>query len=259
MPATPENASGISLIGWLRIAGRLSAMALLLLACLLFRTAWQLFRVHDNPWPRRFLAGIARLAGVRITIAGEPARHGAIFIANHVSWIDIPALAGASGTAFVAHDGLASIALLRWLCAMNDTVFVARHDRSSVASQVAQVRAAIRDTGALTIFPEGTTSDGTALLPFKSALLSAIDPAPDGIAVQPVLLDYGREAAAIAWVGEESGVDNFLKILSRRAPVELTVRFLPPLSGDALASRKAMASSARESIAGAMGRMTSDP
>lgn len=251
MPGAPDNASGISLTGWLRIAGRITAMALLLLACIVLRTIW--LAARENPWPRRFLAGIAWLAGVRITIAGQPAGRGAIFIANHVSWIDIPALAGASGTAFVAHDGLASIATLRWLCEMNDTVFIARHDRGSVAGQVAQVRAAIRDSGALTIFPEGTTSDGTALLPFKSALLSAIDPPPQGIAVQPVLLDYNREAAAIAWIGEESGVDNFLKILARRDPVRLTVHFLPPLAGTALANRKTMALAARNAIAGAMG------
>ena len=166
--------------------------------------------------------------------------------------MDIPAIATATGSAFVGHDGLASMPLLRWLCAMNDTVFVARHDRASVARQVEQVRAAIRDTGALTIFPEGTTSDGTGLLPFKSSLLSALDPVPDGVAIQPVLLDYGSEAASLAWVGEEHGLDNFLRILARRRPVALTVRFLPPLTGAALASRKTIAASARAELLGAL-------
>ena len=255
MPSTPENASRISAIGWLRIAGRLAVMALWLLACIVLRSAWRIARAADNPWPRRFLAGIAALAGVRIATTGQPAAGGVIFLANHVSWIDIPALAGASGTAFVAHDGLASVPLLRWLCEMNDTVFIARHDRASVARQVAQVHAAIRDTGALTIFPEGTTSDGTTLLPLKSALLSAVDPIPDGIAVQPVLLDYGAQAPAIAWVGEEPGLDNFLKILARSAPVHLTLHFLPPLAGDALTNRKTMANAAHAAILGAMSRV----
>lgn len=110
------------------------------------------------------------------------------------------------------------------------------------------MRTALSDTGALTVFPEGTTSEGTGLLPFKSSLLSAIEPIPAGIAVQPVVLDYGPEAADIAWVGEEHGLHNFLRILARRRPVRVTVRFLPVLGGQALANRKTIAQAAREAI-----------
>jgi 1-acyl-sn-glycerol-3-phosphate acyltransferase len=161
---------------------------------------------------------------------------------------------GATGTAFVAHSGLAGHGLLKWLCEMNDTVFVARHDRTSVQAQVAHVRAALSDTGALAIFPEGTTSDGTGMLPFKSSLLSAIDPVPPGIVVQPVWIDYGPEAAAIAWVGDEHGVDNFLKILARRRPIPVTLHFLPVLTEAETASRKTIAAQARARIAAAMAR-----
>ena len=237
----------ISAAGWLRIVLRLAAMMALLLACVPLHYLFRLLRLHD-PWPRLFLGGMARIAGVKVRQRGAKVRRGAFLLANHVSWIDIPALAGATGTAFVAHDGLAAVPLLKTLCAMNDTVFIARHDRRSVAKQVADVRTALSDTGALTVFPEGTTSDGTGLLPIKSALLSAIEPIPPGIAVQPVLLDYGREAAAIAWVGHEPGLDNFLRILARRRAVELTIHFLPPLGGAQLANRKTIAAAAREAL-----------
>jgi lyso-ornithine lipid O-acyltransferase len=248
----PQAAGARSLPGWIRIALRLLAMVALLLACLPPYYLWRAIGAA-NHWPRRFLAGIARIAGVRLRIAGERMAGGGQFLlANHVSWIDIPALAAASGAAFVGHDGLAAMPLLRHLCEMNGTVFVARHDRASVHRQVEQVRAALRDNGALAIFPEGTTSDGTDLLAFKSSLLSALDPLPPGIAVQPVLLDYGREAAQIAWVGEEHGLTNFLRILARRRRVELTVRFLAPLEGEALANRKTMAAAARAAILAAL-------
>ncbi|MBV1686634.1 1-acyl-sn-glycerol-3-phosphate acyltransferase [Novosphingobium sp. G106] len=220
-------------------------------ACILFYYLWRIAGAR-NPWPRFFLGGIAWIAGVDVTVTGTPTRRGAILLANHVSWIDIPAIASASGAAFVAHDGLAAVPVLRWLCRMNDTVFVARHDRASVAEQVAQVREAIRETGALAIFPEGTTSDGTDLLPFKSSLLSALDPLPPGIVVQPLWLDYGTEAADIAWVGEEHGLDNFLRILARWRPIALTLHFVAPLTGDALANRKTMAAGARAAILGRM-------
>lgn len=219
--------------------------------CIALYYLWRIARQH-NPWPRIFLGGIAWIAGVDVAIAGAPVRRGAFLLANHVSWIDIPAIARASGAAFVAHDGLATVPVLHWLCRMNDTVFVARHDRASVANQVAQVREAIRDTGALAIFPEGTTSDGTTLLPFKSSLLSALDPLPPGIVVQPLWLDYGAESADIAWVGEEPGLDNFLRILARWRPITMTAHFLAPLTGDALTNRKTIAAAARATIARAM-------
>ncbi|MFM5929474.1 MAG: lysophospholipid acyltransferase family protein [Novosphingobium sp.] len=235
----------------LRIALRILSMLALLLACVPLYYLFALLRLH-NPWPRIFLGGIAWIAGVDVRVSGERPRRGAFLISNHVSWIDIPAIAQATGSAFVGHDGLASTPLLKHLCAMNDTVFIARHDRTSVHQQVEDIRRAIRDTGALTIFPEGTTSDGTGLLPFKSSLLSALEPVPEGISVVPVLLDFGPEAASIAWVGEEHGVDNFLRILARRRPVRLTVHFLPALTGEQVRDRKAMASAARHALLNAL-------
>jgi lyso-ornithine lipid O-acyltransferase len=240
-------AEAISPLGWLRIVTRVTSMLALLLACIPLYYLWPILGL-GNPWPRRFLSGIARIAGVRLHITGHRTESGEFLLVNHVSWIDIPAIAAASGASFIGHDGLAAMPVLRWLCAMNGTVFVARHDRASVHRQIEQVRTAIKDSGALAIFPEGTTSDGTSLLPFKSSLLSALDPLPDGVAVQPVVLDYGPEAASIAWVGTEHGVVNFKRILARSRPVELTVRFLPPLAGEALASRKTIAAAAREAI-----------
>jgi 1-acyl-sn-glycerol-3-phosphate acyltransferase len=237
----------IPLLGRLRIVARIAAMALLLIACIPLYYAWHVIGLH-NPWPRRFLAGIARLAGVSIKVSGERPGGGEFLLANHVSWIDVPAIAAVTGSAFVAHDGLAVVPVLRWLCAMNDTVFVARHDRASVQAQIAAVRTAIRDTGALTIFPEGTTSDGTGLLRFKSSLLSALEPLPDGIAVRPVVLDYGAQGPDIAWVGTEHGLDNFKRILARRKPIVLNVRFLPILSGEALSNRKTIAAAAEAAI-----------
>jgi 1-acyl-sn-glycerol-3-phosphate acyltransferase len=241
----------ITIGGRIRITLRLLAMLALLVISVTGYYLHKPFSRH-NPWPRRFLGGVARLAGVRTKRVGEPRRGGAFLLSNHVSWIDIPAIAGATGSAFVAHDGLAGHRFMRWLCEMNDTVFVARHDRRSVARQVEQVREAIRDTGTLTIFPEGTTSDGSGLLPFKSSLLSALDPVPDGIVVQPVWLDFGPETTAIAWVDDEPGTANFFRILARQRPLDLTVHFLAPLAGEELANRKAMAAAGRRAIAAAM-------
>jgi 1-acyl-sn-glycerol-3-phosphate acyltransferase len=202
---------------------------------------------HDRV-PPLFLGTMGRIAGVRVRTEGSP-RPGALLLANHISWIDILALAGASRAIFVAHSGLTVHGGLKWLCDQNETVFVARERRGSVTSQVEQVRAALGERP-LVIFPEGTTNDGTALRPFKSSLLSAVEPLAGEVPIQPVALDYA-EAAEIAWFEGEPGMVNVRRILSRRR-VELTIRYLEPLSGEALTNRKTMTAAAREAIARAL-------
>ena len=66
--------------------------------------------------------------------------------------------------------------------------------------------------------------------------------------VQPVALFY-EDAAQIAWVGEEHGLDNFKRILARLRPIRLAIRFLPPLTGRDLADRKSVAAAAQHAIA----------
>src|SRR5690606_18565855 len=103
----------------------------------------------------------------------------------------------------------------------------------------------------LTIFPEGTTSDGESLLPFKSSLLSAAESLPEGTVIQPVLPAY-EEARDSAWTGGEHGVANFLQIAARVRPIRLTLWFLPPLAGAECENRKAIAGAAQRSIEAAL-------
>jgi len=208
-----------------------------------------LFRLAGQPGlvPPTYLAGLGWIAGLQLAVEGKPRRH-ALLLANHLSWLDILALAAASRTAFVGHIGLAGNPGLKWMCEQNGTLFITRDRRHTVAEQVAQIRGGLGKRR-LTIFPEGTTGDGRELLPFKSALLSAVGDLPAGIPVQPVALVYD-DAQGIAWVGAEPGLRNAFRILARTRPVHLHLRFLPPLTGAALAGRKAMAAAAREAISG---------
>ena len=237
-------------LGWLMIAVRLIPMALLLAICAPLHLLWRGLGL-GRFWPRVFLGAVGAVAGLQVRSIGRPEPH-ALLIANHLSWLDILALARTAGSAFVAHQGLARFPLLRWLCEMNDTVFIARHDRRTISDQIDQVRAAVASGGTLTLFPEGTTGDGAGTLPFKPALLSAAAPSPPGVSVQPVAMDY-EGARTIAWTDDEPGLDNVLRILSRVRPVRLTIRFLPPLPQDALVSRKAIATASRDAIQRALG------
>jgi 1-acyl-sn-glycerol-3-phosphate acyltransferase len=192
---------------------------------------------------------MGRVAGLRIRTTGQP-RRGALFLANHESWLDILALAGRTRAIFVGHSGLAESAVMRWLAAQNDTVFITRHIRGSVAEQVGQVRAAISERPVV-IFPEGTTNDGTALLPFRSSLLAAVEPLAHEVPVQPVALDFA-DMTEVCWFGDEPGLANVRRILARPGRIDLAIHFLEPLSGEALADRKAMTAAAQAAIAGAL-------
>ena len=198
--------------------------------------------------PPLYLGTMGGVAGLRVRTEGT-ALSGALLLANHVSWLDILALARTSRAIFVAHSGLTAHGGLKWLCDQNHTVFVTRHERGSITGQVEQVREALGERP-LVIFPEGTTNDGRGLRPFKSSLLAAVEPLAGQVPIQPVALDY-TDAPEIAWFDGEPGLVNVRRILSRRR-VELTVRFLEPLAGEALANRKTMTVAAQAAIAAAL-------
>ncbi len=203
-----------------------------------------------NLVPPVFLGAMGRVAGLRVRTVGEPLK-GALYLANHESWLDILALAGRTEAIFVGHSGLAESAFIRWLAAQNKTVFITRHQRGSVARQVEQVRAALSERPVV-IFPEGTTNDGTALLPFRSSLLAAVEPLAHEVPIQPVALDF-TDVTEVGWFGDEPGLANVLRILARRGRIELTIHFLPPLAGAALADRKTMTAAAKAAIEQALG------
>src|SRR5690606_31375057 len=146
----------------------------------------RLFRL-PSPMPRYFLGTAARIAGARVKVRGVPLKRDVFFVANHVSWIDILSLGGASGTAFIAKAEIATPPLVGWLAGRSRTAYVKRERRVGVAEQINQLRDALAENWAVTIFPEGTTTDGRSLLPFQTPMLRVLEPPPPGVMVQPVL------------------------------------------------------------------------
>ena len=248
----------LSRIGWARLWWRAAGLALGLALLVPFHILWQAVRL-SSPWPRLYLRLAARISGARVEIVGVPLRRDVFFIANHVSWLDIPAIAGASGTAFVAKAELASAPVVGWLARQNRTVFVAREDRLGVADQINRLRDALAENWSVTVFPEGTTTDGYSLLPFKTPMLKVLEPPPPGVMVQPVLLWYGRAAHEISWIGAEGGKDNALRVLSRRGSFPLRVEFLEPFHPRDCPGRKAIAAESRRRIEDALARELGAP
>lgn len=237
----------IDALGWCRLGARAGLLALALLLCVPLHYLWRLVRI-GSPWPRIYLGWAARFAGARATRIGVPLKRDVFYISNHLSWIDILAIAGASGSAFVAKAELARTPVIGWLARINRTVFVSREDRMGVAEQINQLRDALADNWSVTVFPEGTTTDGRSLLPFKTPMLRVLEPPPPGVLVQPVMLDYGAMADEVAWIGVESGIDNARRLLARRGSFPLKVHFLEPFDPRDFPGRKAIAAESRRRI-----------
>jgi len=237
----------IDALGWARIALRATGLILGLLLTVPLHYLWMLLRI-GSPWPKIFLGWAARLAGARVERVGVPLKRDVFYISNHLSWIDIPAIAGQSGTAFVAKEEIRAAPVVGWLSTLNRTVYVKRENRLGVAEQINQLRDALAENWSVTVFPEGTTTDGHSLLPFKTPMLRVLEPPPPGVMVQPVLLDYGAVAEEIGWIGEEAGVDNAKRILARRGSFKLRVEFLEPFFPHDFPGRKAIAAESRRRI-----------
>jgi 1-acyl-sn-glycerol-3-phosphate acyltransferase len=234
-----------------RLILRVAAIVALFLACVPLHYLWKLVG-RPSPWPPRFLAWVARAAGMRVKAVGTPLPRDVLFLANHLSWLDILILAGASGTAFVSKDEVAAWPLIGWLASLNNTVFIARSERKDVRNQADALRRALGRGQPVALFPEGTTDGGPNILPFRASLLASLFPPLQGVKVQPVALDYGAAAHDIAWIGEESAKDNVIAVLKRRGTNLVTVHFLEPVDPVAAGDRKTLAERSRSEIIAAL-------
>jgi lyso-ornithine lipid O-acyltransferase len=239
------------LFGQLMFVARVLLLGGVLVIGLILHNLWRLFR-QPSPWPRLFLLSVSWTFGIATATTGKRVRRNVFYAANHHSWIDIPVMAGVTGCTFVANDGIESWPLVGWLCRINNTIFVSRENKLSVGDQIDDLRLAMTGAQPVTIFPEGTTHNGSGLLPFKPSLFAALVPPPDGMLVQPVFLTYGRHTPRIAWVGNEGAVANFYRLLSYVRPVTATLNFLEPFDPALYDDRKAISAEVRSRIGMAM-------
>jgi 1-acyl-sn-glycerol-3-phosphate acyltransferase len=234
-----------------RLVLRAAAIVAGLIVCLPLHYLWKLFG-RPSPWPQIFLRWTARRCGLRVRIEGAPLPRDVLMAANHVTWLDIVVLGGAAPASFVARDDVARWPAVGWAAGLNQTIYIARHDRGSVRGQADQLRQGLAAGRAVVLFPEGTTEGGHEVLPFRASLFASLFPPLPGVRVQPVAIDYGALAEEVAWVGEESASANARRILSRPGTIPVTLRFLAPLDPGAAGDRKALSAAARAEIVAAL-------
>jgi 1-acyl-sn-glycerol-3-phosphate acyltransferase len=236
---------------YLLCAIRVFAIAVPLIILLPLHLTWHLLKL-PSPWAMLFLRIVARVLGARVQVYGTPMRKDVFFVANHLSWHDIPILGGITGTSFVAQDGVRDWPVIGWLAKINRTIFVSRTDKQNVAVQVSELREAIAENWSVTLFPEGTTSDGHGLLPFKPSLFATLAPPPKPMMIQPLWLDFGDVGPDIAWIGEETGWESAWRAFIRPGSFNVGVHFLEPFDPSLLADRKEVCAAARQQILNAM-------
>jgi len=231
----------------MRLTLRVAAMVAGLILCL---PLYYLSKIGGgaSPWPRRFLRWVGRSAGMQARVVGRPLPSHVLFVSNHVSWLDIMLVAGATGAAFVSRDDVARWPVFGWLARLNNTIFVARAQRGAVRGQADALQTALAGGQPVALFPAGTTDGGRDVLPFRPSLLSALFPPVPGLMVQPVAIDYGAATDDIAWVGDEPAAANAKRVLSRRGATPVILHFLDPVDPAAFADRKALADFSRTAI-----------
>lgn len=182
---------------------------------------------------RRWAARLLAVLNVRLTISGEVpdgSVGGTVFVANHISWLDIFLLNSVRPLRYVAKSEVRSWPLYGWFAVKVGTFFIDRNKRHDTAHVNRHVAAALDAGDCIAVFPEGTTGDGTSLLYFHASLLQ---PAVHGaVMVRPVAIRYVHEDGSVdtapAYVGDLTFGQSIAQVLGRRV-IRAELVFLPPV------------------------------
>jgi len=199
------------------------------------------------------------ICGLKVDVLGTPSQDVATIMAsNHVSYLDIIVLGMLTDARFVAKSDVALWPLFGFLSKLACTVFVTR-DKRCAARDCGKISTLVAEGERLILFPEGTSSNGRSVLPFRTSLFAAVDPAraaPDA-SVQPVTVAYtmfadgrpltGHLTDLYAWYGDMTMFGHLIRVFGMKgANVEVT--FHAPLKPVAFPDRKTLAAAAELSV-----------
>ena len=210
-------------------------------SCVVIPPQWlfnRLWPAAARKFPHLYFRTVTRLMGIRIEVNGEPVfGKPCLYVANHLSWLDIIILSAVRPMCFIAKKELARCPLFGILATVGRTLYIDRERRHDVRNSHAAMQRRFAACEIITLFPEGTSSDGNRVLPFRSALMGAAEMEVNGtpVSVQPVTIAYtgihgvpiGRVRRPIfAWYGNMHLLSHVLGI-GRVGPFETRVTFHP--------------------------------
>ena len=253
----PPKVVPIGPAGWRRIALKAALLTLVISGGLALLLVIRLIehplcapRRPVTPQITRAVCRISlRLIGITRLQRGQPMPGAGALLANHAGWLDILALNAATTLYFVAKAEVAGWPGIGWLARATGTVFI-RRDRAQAAAQVALIGDRLRAGHRLALFPEGTSSDGLQVLPFKPALFAAFRGTE--LALQPVTVRWqappGADARFYGWWGDMGFGQHALQVLAAPRQGQVTLTFHPPLRAADFPDRKALALAAESVV-----------
>jgi 1-acyl-sn-glycerol-3-phosphate acyltransferase len=195
---------------------------------------------------------LVRRFGFRIRRFGEPLPGAVLYVANHISWLDIELMHSQRPVSFVAKSEIAGWPLVGWLASRAGTIFHRRGSTDSLASVMAIVVERLRAGAPVGVFPEGGSGHGDKVGTFHARIFqTALDA---NVPVQPVALRYGRDGEQdprVPFGRKEGFFPNFLRVLGN-PPMDAEIHFLDPVAATPDARRR-MAEQSRERIVQALG------
>lgn len=189
-------------MGTVRAIIRLALFAVLSAIIVGFQSLLLLFYRGQASYiaPQLFQKGTRRIFGIKAIVEGKPVRgRQTMFVSNHLSYFDIPALGSFVRGSFVARGDLSKWPVFGYMSKMQQTIFISRERTDAVAGKN-MLEEILSEGKSIMIFAEGTSSDGSDVLPFKSSLFSLALENPTGkpLLVQPVTISLlsvdGKEA-----------------------------------------------------------------
>jgi 1-acyl-sn-glycerol-3-phosphate acyltransferase len=195
---------------------------------------WMLPRVAERRlrWrrfiKRRWCAAVCRAMAVQIDVAGTPPSKSSLLVSNHLSYLDIPVLGSLYDTIFVSKAEVAGWPGIGHLATRAGTLYVDRARKRALPEVNEAIRTALERGDGVIVFPEGTSTDGAQVLPFRPSLLS---PATDlGLAVHGVRLAYCSgpgdppPSECVCWWGDMPFLAHALRLMTLSA-VHVRVAF----------------------------------
>lgn len=255
---------GRALLRRLRAVCRLAlVLALTLLAAPVQALLLALPGPGKRHFPRLYWRAVCRCIGVQVLCTGacaEPgvAGRGVLYVANHTSWLDIPVLGSVLPAGFVAKREIRGWPLIATIARLGRTVFVGRQ-RHSLRGEIAAMRTRLDRGDGLVLFPEGTSSDGSRVLPFYSAFLALALQPKGGKAplLQPVSVAYDRLAGLpagrgtrplFAWYGSMALAPHCWRLLQQRS-LRASVLLHEAFDPTRLADRKHLVAAVWQTVA----------
>jgi len=232
---------------------------------LLILLQWTLGKLGLPGWgfiASNYYRVLCTLLRIRVHVNGTPMHDRAVlYVSNHVSWADILVIGSLAPVAFVAKREVASWPLVGIAAKLQRTVFVDRTRRHQAGEAVADIVKRLKDGVSVVLFAEGTSSDGNRVLPFRSALLGAVEEASThagNTLIQPMSISYtglhgipmGRQhRPLVAWYGDLDFLPH-IKAFIELGAVDAVVSYGEAVPADVEIDRKAMTTRLESSVRG---------